>query len=103
MCRRAAWANLMATWRFFFSSRRRHTMSKRDWSSDVCSSDLLWMAGGGVKPGMVYGETDELGYGITEGKVSVRDLQTTILHLMGLDAHQFTYPFQGLKDRKSVV
>src|SRR2546430_450915 len=59
----------------------------------------LWMAGGGVKPGMVYGETDELGYGITEGKVSVRDLQTTILHLMGLDAHQFSYPFQGLNQR----
>ena len=59
----------------------------------------LWMAGGGVKPGIVYGETDELGYGITEGKVSVRDLQTTILHLMGLDAHQFTYLFQGLNQR----
>ena len=59
----------------------------------------IWMAGGGVKPGIVYGETDELGYGITEGKVSVRDLQTTILHLMGLDAHQFSYPFQGLNQR----
>ena len=59
----------------------------------------IWMAGGGIKPGIVHGETDELGYGIAEGKVSVRDLQTTILHLMGLDAHQFTYPFQGLNQR----
>ena len=53
----------------------------------------------GVKPGMVYGETDELGYSIVEGKVSVRDLQTTILYLMGMDAHQFSYPFQGLNQR----
>src|SRR5437016_2048976 len=59
----------------------------------------IWMAGGGIKPGLVYGETDELGYGIVQNKVSVRDLQTTILHLMGLDAHQFTYPFQGLNQR----
>src|ERR1051326_115714 len=59
----------------------------------------IWMAGGGVKPGIVYGATDELGYSIAEGKVSVRDLQTTLLHLMGLDAHQFTYPFQGLNQR----
>ena len=59
----------------------------------------LWLAGGGIKPGIVYGETDELGYGIVDGKVSVRDLQTTILHLMGLDAHQFSFPFQGLNQR----
>jgi hypothetical protein len=59
----------------------------------------IWMAGGGVKAGIVYGETDELGYGITDGKVSVRDLQTSILQLLGLDAHQLTYPFQGLNQR----
>jgi hypothetical protein len=59
----------------------------------------IWMAGGGIKPGIVHGETDELGYSIAEGKVSVRDLQTTILRLMGLDAHQFSYPFQGLNQR----
>ena len=59
----------------------------------------IWMAGGGIKPGLVYGETDELGYGIVKDKVSVRDLQTTILHLMGIDAHQLTYRFQGLNQR----
>jgi uncharacterized protein (DUF1501 family) len=59
----------------------------------------IWMAGGGVKAGIVHGETDELGYGIVEGKFSVRDLQTTILHLMGLDAHRFSFPFQGLNQR----
>src|SRR5213082_2433576 len=51
----------------------------------------IWMAGGGIQPGLVYGETDELGYSVVKDKVSVRDLQTTILHLMGLDAHQLSY------------
>ena len=59
----------------------------------------IWLAGGGIKPGLVYGETDELGYGIVQNKVSVRDLQTTILHLMGLDAHELTFRFQGLNQR----
>src|SRR5438093_1593820 len=59
----------------------------------------IWMAGGGIQPGIVYGETDELGYGVVKDKVSVRDLQTTILHLMGLDAHQLSYRFQGLNQR----
>ena len=59
----------------------------------------IWMAGGGIKPGLVYGETDELGYGIVQNKVSVRDLQTTILHLMGLDAHELSFRFQGLNQR----
>jgi uncharacterized protein (DUF1501 family) len=59
----------------------------------------LWMAGGGVKPGITYGATDELGYSVTEGKTSVRDLQTTFLHLMGLDSHHLSYRFQGLDQR----
>jgi hypothetical protein len=59
----------------------------------------MWMAGGGTQPGIVYGETDELGYSIARDKVSVRDLQTTILHLMGLDAHQFAFRYQGLDQR----
>lgn len=58
----------------------------------------IWMAGGGVKPGS-YGETDEFGYRVAENKVSVHDLQATVLHQLGLDAHQFTYPFQGLNHR----
>ncbi len=59
----------------------------------------IWMAGGGIKPGTVHGETDELGYSIVKDKVSVRDLQTAILHLMGIDAHQLTFRFQGLNQR----
>ena len=56
----------------------------------------MWMAGGGVKPGTSYGNTDELGYHATEDPVHVRDLHATMLHLMGIDHQQFTYRYQGL-------
>ncbi|WP_395145206.1 DUF1501 domain-containing protein, partial [Armatimonas sp.] len=59
----------------------------------------MWMAGGGIKAGVSYGATDELGYYITENKVSVRDLQATILHQLGLDPYKFNYPYQGLNNR----
>ena len=55
----------------------------------------MFLAGGGVKPGTVYGQTDELGFAITENKVHVHDLQATILHLLGLDHLRLTYRFQG--------
>ncbi len=59
----------------------------------------MWMAGGGIKPGVVLGETDELGYHIVDGKVTVRDLQATILHQMGFDPYKFSYRSQGLDNR----
>ena len=55
----------------------------------------VWMAGGGVKRGFSHGETDEIGYYGTKGRVHVHDLQATILHLLGLDHERLTYPFQG--------
>jgi uncharacterized protein (DUF1501 family) len=55
----------------------------------------MWMAGGGVKAGLVYGATDELGYSITENPVHVHDLQATILHLMGMDHERLTYRYAG--------
>jgi len=55
----------------------------------------LWLAGGGVKSGFSLGQTDELGFGVTEGKTHVHDLQATILHLLGLDHEKLTYRFQG--------
>ena len=55
----------------------------------------MWLAGGGVKSGVSLGQTDELGFGVTEGKVHVHDLQATILHLLGLDHEKLTYRFQG--------
>lgn len=59
----------------------------------------IWMAGGGIKPGISYGETDEFGYHVAENKMSVHDLQATVLNRLGMDPHQFTYPFQGLNHR----
>lgn len=55
----------------------------------------MWMAGGGVKPGISYGQTDELGFNIVENPVHVHDLQATILHCLGFDHERLTYTFQG--------
>ena len=55
----------------------------------------IWMAGGGVKPGLTYGETDEFSYNITENPVHVHDLHATILHTLGVDHKKLTYRFQG--------
>jgi hypothetical protein len=63
----------------------------------------MWMAGGGVKPGIAYGNTDELGYNAAENRVHVRDLHATMLHLLGIDHQRFAVPFQGLDVRLSGV
>jgi hypothetical protein len=55
----------------------------------------IWMAGGGIKPGISLGSTDDLGYHAVEDRMHVHDLQATILHLMGLDHTRLTYRFQG--------
>ena len=55
----------------------------------------VWLAGGGVKRGYMHGQTDELGFGVVEGKVHVHDLQATVLHLLGFDHERLTYRFQG--------
>lgn len=55
----------------------------------------LWMAGGGIKPGIMYGQTDDIGYNITENPVHVHDLQATILNQLGLHHKKLTYRFQG--------
>ena len=55
----------------------------------------MWMAGGGVKPGLTLGETDDYGYNITADPVHVHDLQATIMHLMGVDHTKLTFRFAG--------
>ena len=55
----------------------------------------MWMAGGGIKPGITVGRTDELGYNVVEDPVHVHDLHATILHLLGIDHTKLTYKFQG--------
>jgi hypothetical protein len=59
----------------------------------------IWMAGGGIKGGLNYGQTDEFGYFVTENQIGVHDLQATILHQMGLDPFKFSFPYQGLDQR----
>lgn len=63
----------------------------------------IWMAGGGVKPGIVYGETDDFSYNITKDPVSLFDLNATILHCMGIDHSKFTFRSQGLDQRLTGV
>ena len=63
----------------------------------------IWMAGAGIKPGMVYGETDEFGYNIAENPVHVHDLQATMLHLFGIDHERFVFPYQGRRFRLTDV
>lgn len=55
----------------------------------------MWMAGAGVKPGIVYGDTDDYSYNITENPIHVHDLNATILHQMGIDHTKLTFRFQG--------
>lgn len=63
----------------------------------------MWMAGGGIKPGITYGETDDFSYNISENPVHLNDLNATILHCMGIDDRRFSYPFQGLEQRLTGV
>jgi uncharacterized protein (DUF1501 family) len=63
----------------------------------------LWMAGGGIKGGVVHGDTDEFSYNITQDPVHVRDFQATIMHLFGIDHEKFTYKYQGLDMRLTGV
>ncbi|MFO0825008.1 MAG: DUF1501 domain-containing protein [Gemmataceae bacterium] len=55
----------------------------------------VWMAGGGVKPGLTYGETDDFSYNITKDPVEVHDLNATLLHCLGIDHTRLTYRYQG--------
>ena len=63
----------------------------------------MWMAVGGIKPGIVYGETDDFGYNITENPVHVHDFQATMLHQLGIDHEKFTYKYQGRRFRLTDV
>ena len=55
----------------------------------------MFMAGAGMKPGLSYGSSDELGFHVADNPVHVHDLQATILHLLGFDHEKLTYKFQG--------
>jgi len=59
----------------------------------------MFFAGGGVKAGVTIGATDDFGYHVTDTPIEVHDLQATLLHLLGFDAHRFSYPYKGLNQR----
>ncbi|EMI29169.1 DUF1501 domain-containing protein [Rhodopirellula europaea] len=63
----------------------------------------LWMAGGGVKPGIVHGATDDFGYNLTEDPVHIHDLHATIMHLLGVDHERLTFRYQGRQFRLTDV
>jgi len=63
----------------------------------------VWLAGGGIKGGIVHGETDDFSYNIVRDPVHIRDLQATLLHLFGLDHQRFTFKYQGLDQRLTGV
>ena len=63
----------------------------------------MWMAGGGAKPGMVYGETDDFSYNIVKDPVKIRDFHATVLHLLGFDHERLSYRYQGLDQRLTGV
>ena len=63
----------------------------------------FWMAGGGIKPGITYGETDSVGYNIVKDPVHVHDFQATVMHLMGIDHERLTFKYQGRRFRLTDV
>ena len=63
----------------------------------------MWFAGGGVSGGVAHGETDEFGYNIVRDPVHIRDLNATILHLVGVDHKRFTVKHRGLDERLTGV
>jgi hypothetical protein len=63
----------------------------------------LWMAGAGIKPGIVYGETDDFSYNVVENPVHIHDLNATILHCLGIDHRRLSLKFQGLDVRLTGV
>jgi hypothetical protein len=63
----------------------------------------MWMAGGGMRPGLVWGATDDYSYNVTENPVHVHDIQATILHCLGIDHTRLTYKFQGRNFRLTDV
>jgi hypothetical protein len=63
----------------------------------------MWLAGGGVKGGTVYGETDDFSYNVTTDPCHVNDLNATLLHCLGIDHEKFSVKFQGLDQRLTGV
>ena len=80
------------------------TLTKDDYGRDHHPRNFcMWMAGGGAKGGIKYGQTDDFSYNVTENPVHVNDINATILHCLGIEHERFTYKFQGLDQRLTGV
>ena len=76
------------------------TLTKDDYGRDHHPRNFcMWLAGGGIKSGIVYGETDDFSYNVVENPVNVNDVNATILHCLGIQPDKFTFKFQGLDQR----
>jgi uncharacterized protein (DUF1501 family) len=73
----------------------RTPMAQGDGRDHHIRAFSIWMTGGGIRGGVTYGETDELGYHVADNPVHVHDLHATMLHLLGIDHERLTYRFQG--------
>jgi uncharacterized protein (DUF1501 family) len=72
------------------------TLTKDNYGRDHHPRNFtMWLAGGGIKSGIVHGETDDFSYNVTEKPVHIHDLNATILHCLGIDHTRLTYRFQG--------
>ena len=80
------------------------TLTKDNYGRDHHPRNFcMWLAGGGIQGGCVYGETDEFSYNVVENPAHVNDLNATILHCLGIDHQRFTFQFQGLDQRLTGV
>jgi Protein of unknown function (DUF1501) len=87
----------------FGSEFGRTPMAQGDGRDHHLAGFTMWFAGGGFKPGISHGATDDLGYHAVENRVSVHEVHATLLHLMGIDHQRFSYKFQGLDSRLTGV
>jgi uncharacterized protein (DUF1501 family) len=82
----------------------RGHLTKEDYGRDHHGRAFsIWMAGGGVKPGLTYGKTDDFSFNILENPVDIHDLQATILACLGINHERLTYRFQGRQYRLTDV
>lgn len=80
------------------------TLTKETYGRDHHPRNFcMWLAGGGIKGGVSYGETDDFSYNVVANPCHVNDLNATILHCLGIDHERFTYKFQGLEQRLTGV
>jgi arylsulfatase A-like enzyme len=90
--RTGMWEDTLVIWGSEFG---RTPMAQGNGRDHHMKAFSMWMAGGGVKGGLTYGETDEFGYNVVKEIVTVHDMHATMLHLLGINHEQLTFRFQG--------